>query len=118
MFCGAVLNALGQWLRVLGAAPSAFIWLAVCSLALDGSCPPRNATRLAAWWSMQIGQTIAAIGQAFILGVPTRLSAVWFAGSERNTATALGVMSNQVSCDHSLCWFVAGSLFCHWCVPR
>ena len=44
----------------------------------------------------QIGQTLAAIAQAFILFVPARLSAVWFGADEKNLSTALGVMANQV----------------------
>ena len=45
-----------------------------------------------------VGQTISAISQIFILGLPARLAAVWFGASEVAVATAIGVFGNQVPC--------------------
>lgn len=46
---------------------------------------------------LMAGQTICAIAQVFILGVPARLAAVWFGPNEVSTATAIGVFGNQVN---------------------
>lgn len=40
------------------------------------------------------GQTIAAVAQPFLLFVPTKLAAVWFAEDQRAIANAIGSMSN------------------------
>jgi len=45
-------------------------------------------------------QTICAVAQVFILGIPARLAAVWFGPDEVSTATAIGVFGNQVSRSH------------------
>lgn len=41
-------------------------------------------------------QTVAAISQIWVLGIPARLAAVWFGPNEVSTATSLGVFGNQV----------------------
>ena len=46
---------------------------------------------------LMTGQTVCAIAQIFILGIPARLAAVWFGPNEVSTATAIGVFGNQVS---------------------
>lgn len=48
------------------------------------------------FWVTFIGQTISAISQIFILGLPARLAAVWFGASEVAFATAVGCFGNQV----------------------
>lgn len=45
---------------------------------------------------LMFAQTLAAIAQLWILGIPARLAAVWFGPSEVSTATSLGVFGNQV----------------------
>ena len=45
---------------------------------------------------LMTGQTVCAIAQIFILGIPARLAAVWFGPNEVSTATAIGVFGNQV----------------------
>lgn len=45
------------------------------------------------------GQTIVAISQVFILGIPSQLAGVWFSAEEVSRACAVGVFGNQVSCD-------------------
>ncbi|XP_076039064.1 histamine transporter [Oratosquilla oratoria] len=41
------------------------------------------------------GQTIVAVSQIFILGIPPRLAAVWFGQDQVSTACAIGVFGNQ-----------------------
>lgn len=66
------LNALGAWLKCAAVHPD--------------------------WFPMLMtAQTICAIAQVFILGIPARLAAVWFGPNEVSTATAIGVFGNQVS---------------------
>ncbi|XP_055335392.1 feline leukemia virus subgroup C receptor-related protein 1-like [Paramacrobiotus metropolitanus] len=43
-----------------------------------------------------VGQTVAAMSQIFILGLPARLAAVWFSAKEVSVATAFGVFGNQL----------------------
>lgn len=68
-----LLNALGAWLKCASVSPDRF---AVLMLA----------------------QTICAIAQVFILGIPARLAAVWFGPNEVSTATSIGVFGNQLGC--------------------
>ena len=44
-----------------------------------------------------IGQTVVAISQVFILGIPAELAATWFGADQVSTACAIGVFGNQVS---------------------
>lgn len=46
---------------------------------------------------LMLGQTVCALAQVFVLGIPARLAAVWFGNNEVSTATAIGVFGNQVS---------------------
>ena len=46
---------------------------------------------------LMFAQTVAAISQIWVLGIPARLAAVWFGPEEVSTATSLGVFGNQVS---------------------
>ena len=46
---------------------------------------------------LMLGQTVCALAQTCILGIPARLAAVWFGNNEVSTATAIGVFGNQVS---------------------
>ena len=91
---GAVLNAGGQWIRFVG-VDSLTIIMVWPGEGLCGKTMCRDACCVCVC-VRQIGQTVAAVAQAFTLAVPARLSAVWFGADERNTATALGVMANQV----------------------
>jgi len=70
---GTLLNALGAWLKCAAVSPSRFAVL-------------------------MTAQTICAVAQIFILGIPAHLAAVWFGPNEVSTATAIGVFGNQVSC--------------------
>jgi len=73
------LNALGAWLKCAAVRPDLFAVL-------------------------MAAQTICAIAQVFILGIPARLAAVWFGPNEVSTATAIGVFGNQVSRTRLLYW--------------
>ncbi|KAK3580513.1 hypothetical protein CHS0354_001114 [Potamilus streckersoni] len=71
VICGAFLNALGAGLKCASVAPDRF-------------------------GVLMFSQTICAIAQIFILGIPPRLAAVWFGANEVSTATSIGVFGNQV----------------------
>ena len=43
-----------------------------------------------------IGQTVVAISQVFILGVPPNVAAVWFPPNQVSSACSIGVFGNQV----------------------
>ena len=66
------LNAAGAWIKCAAIDPSRFPLL-------------------------MLGQTVCALAQTCILGIPARLAAVWFGNHEVSTATAIGVFGNQVS---------------------
>ncbi|CAG5124120.1 unnamed protein product, partial [Candidula unifasciata] len=68
---GSLLNALGAWLKCASVSPNRFALL-------------------------MFAQTICAISQIWVLGIPARLAAVWFGPNEVSTATSLGVFGNQV----------------------
>lgn len=69
--CGSFLNALGACLKLACVSPDRFPVL-------------------------MFAQTVCAIAQIFILGLPARIAAVWFGPNEVSTATSLGVFGNQV----------------------
>jgi len=69
--CGSFLNCLGAWLKVACVSPDRFAVL-------------------------MFAQTICAIAQIFILGLPAKIAAVWFGPNEVSTATSIGVFGNQV----------------------
>lgn len=71
LLLGAFGTALGAWIKVLSVDPDLFY------VAL-------------------IGQTVAAISQVFILGVPSILAAVWFGPDQVSSACSIGVFGNQV----------------------
>lgn len=67
----AALNCAGAWIKVASADPKLF-------------------------WVTAIGQTTCSVAQVFILGMPSRMAAVWFGPEEVSTACAIGVFGNQV----------------------
>ncbi|KAI9556829.1 hypothetical protein GHT06_016621 [Daphnia sinensis] len=68
---GRFWNGFGSWIKVLGAAPDLFY------VAL-------------------IGQTVTAMSQVFILGVPPNVAAVWFGAEQVSSACSIGVFGNQL----------------------
>ena len=46
------------------------------------------------------GQTIVAISQIFILGIPPQLAATWFPSNQVSSACAIGVFGNQVNIEN------------------
>ncbi|CAH1800183.1 unnamed protein product [Owenia fusiformis] len=68
---GTGINALGAWLKCASISPDRF-------------------------GVLMFAQTVCAIAQIFILGLPPRLAAVWFGPNEVSTATAIGVFGNQL----------------------
>ena len=71
VWTGAVLNMGGAWLRYWG--------------ALQGE-----------YWTVFWGQLVCALAQTFILGIPAKLSAVWFPPKERALSTGIAVFANQL----------------------
>ncbi|CAG7816737.1 unnamed protein product [Allacma fusca] len=68
---GSFGTAAGTWIKVLSASPTLF-------------------------WVAFTGQTVVAISQIFILGIPPLLAAVWFGSDQVSTATSIGVFGNQL----------------------
>ena len=50
---------------------------------------------------MFTGQSIIAISQIFILGIPAQLAATWFPSSQVSSACAIGVFGNQVKISYN-----------------
>lgn len=48
------------------------------------------------FWVTMLGQSLCAVAQVFILGLPSRIASVWFGPKEVSTACATGVLGNQV----------------------
>lgn len=83
---GAVLNAIGAWIKVI---------------SLEFSQPlgsPQAETIMAksSFGILMLGQVMSASAQVFLLGVPAQLAATWFGEKELALATAIGVFGNQV----------------------
>ncbi|EMP41577.1 Feline leukemia virus subgroup C receptor-related protein 1 [Chelonia mydas] len=68
---GSGLNCLGAWLKCASARPDLY------PLTL-------------------LAQTVCAVAQVFILGLPSRIAAVWFGPREVSTACAVAVLGNQL----------------------
>lgn len=71
MLAGSLLNAIAAWIKCASVRPDLF-------------------------GVLMFAQTLAAISQIWILGIPARLAAVWFGPREVSTATSLGVFGNQL----------------------
>ncbi|XP_062862805.1 heme transporter FLVCR2 [Trichomycterus rosablanca] len=67
----AAVNCAGAWIKVASADPNLF-------------------------WVSALGQVTCSISQVFILGMPSRIAAVWFGPEEVSTACAIGVFGNQL----------------------
>ncbi|XP_016021971.2 feline leukemia virus subgroup C receptor-related protein 1 isoform X2 [Rousettus aegyptiacus] len=48
------------------------------------------------FWVTMLGQSLCAVAQVFILGLPSRIASVWFGPKEVSTACATGVLGNQL----------------------
>ena len=84
---GSFGTVLGAWIKVFGVGPDRF------NIAL-------------------LGQTVVAMSQVFILGVPPNVAAVWFGPEQVSSACSIGVFGNQVCAISSR---VSGTccLLCH-----
>ncbi|KAL3998305.1 Major Facilitator Superfamily protein [Acanthocheilonema viteae] len=71
LILGSAGNCIGAWIKMFSARPDAF-------------------------WITFLGQTIVGFSQMFILGVPSRLAAVWFGPEQVSTACSIGVFGNQL----------------------
>ena len=70
---GSLGTCVGSWIKVLGTGQ-------------EDWCFPIVFT----------GQTIVAISQMFVLGMPAEVAAVWFPSQQVSTACAIGVFGNQL----------------------
>uniref|UniRef100_A0AAF5RWX7 Choline/ethanolamine transporter FLVCR1 n=1 Tax=Wuchereria bancrofti TaxID=6293 RepID=A0AAF5RWX7_WUCBA len=61
-----------------------------------GACIKMFSASPDAFWITFLGQTIVGFSQMFILGIPSRLAAVWFGPEQVSTACAIGVFGNQL----------------------
>ncbi|UYV66220.1 hypothetical protein LAZ67_4000859 [Cordylochernes scorpioides] len=61
----------GMWIKCLGLSPSLY-------------------------WVALVGQTISALSQIFILGIPPQLAATWFGENETSFACSIGIFGNQL----------------------
>eukprot|EP00095_Tigriopus_kingsejongensis_P011237 maker-scaffold414_size178625-snap-gene-0.29 protein:Tk11237 transcript:maker-scaffold414_size178625-snap-gene-0.29-mRNA-1 annotation:"mfs-type transporter" len=68
---GSLGTCLGSWIKVLATGREQFVILFT-------------------------GQTIVAISQIFILGIPAQLAATWFPANQVSSACAIGVFGNQL----------------------
>jgi len=71
VFLGSLGTCLGSWIKVF-------------------------ATERAHFPIMFAGQTVVAISQIFILGIPPQLAATWFPSHQVSSACAIGVFGNQL----------------------
>ena len=56
------------------------------------------------------GQTVVAMSQVFVLGVPPNVAAVWFGADQVSSACSIGVFGNQVSCPNVNLYRAVGDL--------
>ena len=70
---GSLGTCIGSWIKVLGTGQETWCFPLVFS-----------------------GQTVVAISQIFILGIPAELAATWFPSTQVSTACAIGVFGNQL----------------------
>ncbi|OON14883.1 hypothetical protein X801_09321, partial [Opisthorchis viverrini] len=82
----AFVNAIGGWLKCVA------VYLAADPEKLEGSTP--SVAELSGFPVLMLSQTLDAIAQVFILGVPAQLAATWFGDREVSTATSIGVLAN------------------------
>ena len=68
---GSAGTCAGSWLKVLATGPDQ-------------------------WWLTFLGQSVVAVSQIFILGIPAQLAATWFPPNQMSSATSIGVFGNQV----------------------
>lgn len=68
---GALLTSIGAWVKCAAVYPNRF-------------------------GVLMLGQGLCAVAQAFTLGVPARLSSIWFKPTELSLATSIGVFGNQL----------------------
>lgn len=68
---GSAGTCAGSWLKVFSTGPDQF-------------------------WLTFLGQSVVAVSQIFILGIPAQLAATWFPPSQMSSATAIGVFGNQL----------------------
>ncbi|KAA3678520.1 MFS transporter, FLVCR family, feline leukemia virus subgroup C receptor-related protein [Paragonimus westermani] len=88
-----ILNVLGAWLKCVAGV-----------LAIDPMSPePMNPSKAAAFPLLMFAQTLDAIAQVYILGVPAQLAATWFGEKEISTATSIGVLANQLGVAIGFC---------------
>ncbi|KAA0188980.1 Feline leukemia virus subgroup C receptor protein 1 [Fasciolopsis buskii] len=88
-----ILNALGAWIKCVAGL-----------LIVDPQTGDVDSFRAkSAFPILMFAQTLDAIAQVFILGVPAQLAATWFGDREVSTATSIGVLANQLGVAIGFC---------------
>ncbi|TPP65959.1 Feline leukemia virus subgroup C receptor protein 1 [Fasciola gigantica] len=88
-----ILNALGAWIKCVSGL-----------LIVDPQAEEASSIRArSAFPILMFAQTLDAIAQVFILGVPAQLAATWFGDREVSTATSIGVLANQLGVAIGFC---------------
>ncbi|TGZ59812.1 hypothetical protein CRM22_008873 [Opisthorchis felineus] len=95
MILATCLNALGGWIKCVGGV------LAVDPNTVTNESP--TFAQMSAFPVLMIGQIMDAVAQVFILGIPSALAVTWFGELEISTATALGVLANQLGTALGFC---------------
>ncbi|KER26496.1 hypothetical protein T265_06283 [Opisthorchis viverrini] len=88
-------NALGGWIKCVGGV------LAVDPNTITNESP--TFAQMSAFPVLMVGQIMDAVAQVFILGIPSALAVTWFGELEISTATALGVLANQLGTALGFC---------------
>ncbi|GAA56900.1 feline leukemia virus subgroup C receptor-related protein 1 [Clonorchis sinensis] len=88
-------NALGGWIKCVGGV------LAVDPNTVTSESP--TFAQMSAFPVLLVGQIMDAVAQVFILGIPSALAVTWFGELEISTATALGVLANQLGTALGFC---------------
>ncbi|CAL8108474.1 unnamed protein product [Calicophoron daubneyi] len=88
---GSVMNAAGGWIKC------------VAGILAESPAMAQTTRNAAAFPLLLFGQTIDAIAQIFLLGIPAHLASTWFGTSEVSTATAIGVLANQLGVGIGFC---------------
>lgn len=70
--------------------------ISAMGLTLAGNLLKLLATKPGTFWIILLAQTLIAIGQVYICGIPPKVATTWFGSEEVSTACACGVFGIQL----------------------
>ncbi|KAF7264815.1 hypothetical protein GWI33_022243, partial [Rhynchophorus ferrugineus] len=73
-----------------------FTMLSAMALTLAGNLLKLLATKPGTFWIILLAQTLIAIGQVYVCGIPSKVATTWFGSEEVSTACAWGVFGIQL----------------------